>query len=59
MFVFLFFDFMVSWGALFRQNFRHRGYEPITFIGRFLDQYYGDEVLKKYYTNMKVIEVSK
>jgi uncharacterized membrane protein len=55
--VLLILDFTVSWGALFRQMFRVRGYAPITFVGEFFDKYYGDEVLKKYYTNMKLIEV--
>ena len=52
-------DFTISWGALVRQIFRHNGYEPITFVGEFFDTYYPDEVLKKSYTNMKVIEVKK
>lgn len=56
---FLIFDFTISWGALFRQMFRTKGYEPISFIGEFFDQHYGDDVLKKYYTNMKLIEVKK
>lgn len=57
--VLLIFDFCISWGALFRQMFRLRGYEPISFVGRFFDEHYNDEVLKRYYTNMKIIEVSK
>ncbi len=57
--VLLLLDFTISWGALARQMFRLRGYEPISFVGKFFDRYYGDEVLKKYYTNMKVIEVKK
>lgn len=57
--VLLSFDFIVSWGALFRQTLRHKGYEPISFVGEFFDTYYGDDVLRKYYTNMKIIEVSK
>lgn len=57
--ILLILDFVISWGALFRQMFRHKGMEPITFVGEFFDKHYGDEVLKKYYTNMKVIEVSK
>lgn len=57
--VLLILDFSISWGALVRQTFRHMGHEPITFVGKFFDQHYGDEVLRKYYTNMKIIEVSK
>lgn len=52
-------DFTISWGALFRQTFRHHGIKPYTFIGEFFDNHYNDEVLKKYYTNMKIIEVKK
>ncbi len=52
-------DFIVSWGALVRQMFRLKGMEPVSFVGRFFDEHYGDDVLKKYYTNMKVIEVAK
>lgn len=59
LFILLLLDFVISWGALFRQMFRHQGYEPVTFVGKFFDRYYGDDVLKKYYTNMKVIEVKK
>ncbi len=56
--VLLFLDCTISWGALIRQMCRHKGMEPIGFVGEFFDEYYPDEVLKKYYTNMKVIEVS-
>lgn len=52
-------DFTISWGALIRQLFRHNGYPPITIVDKFFDKYYPDEVLKKSYTNMKIIEVEK
>ena len=52
-------DMAISWGALARQIFRHNGYPAVTFVGEFFDKYYPDEVLKKSYTNMKVIEVSR
>ena len=52
-------DFIISWGALFRQTFRHNGYPPITVVGEFFDKYYSDEVLKESYTNMVLIEVEK
>lgn len=52
-------DFIISWGALIRQIFRHNGYAPITIVGEAFDKYYPDEVLKKSYTNMKVIEVKE
>lgn len=57
--ILLIIDFVISWGALVRQTIRHMGYEPITFVGEFFDTHYDDEVLRKYYTNMKVIEVKK
>jgi len=52
-------DFTISWGALFRQIFRQNGYPPYTIVGEFFDTYYPDEVMKKSYTNMVVIEVKK
>ena len=57
--VLLVLDFTISWGALFRQILRHNGYPAVTFVGKFFDTYYPDEVLKESYTNMKVIEVKK
>ncbi|MCI8394651.1 MAG: putative ABC transporter permease [Bacilli bacterium] len=52
-------DFGISWGALIRQHYRAKAQAPFTIIGTFLDRYYNDDVLKKYYENMKVIEVIK
>lgn len=52
-------DFAVSWGSLLRQSMRHQGMPPVTFLGDFFDRYYDDEVLDKYYANMKVITVRK
>lgn len=57
--VLLVIDFAISWGALFRQMFRHNGYKPFTVVGEFFDTYYPDEVLKESYTNMVIIEVEK
>ncbi len=57
--VLLVLDFTISWGALFRQMFRHNGYEPFTLVGEFFDKHYPDEVLKESYTNMVIIEVEK
>ncbi len=57
--VLLVLDFFVSWGSLIRQTLRHKGYEPITFVGTFFDKHYNDEVLRQYYANMKVIKVNK
>lgn len=52
-------DFIISWGALFRQMFRHNGCAPVTIIGEFFDKYYPDEILKESYTNMVIIEANK
>ncbi len=57
--VLLAFDFTISWGAVIRQSFRQNGYPAATFIGKFFDNYFSDDVLKKSYTNMKVIEVKR
>ena len=57
--VLLILDFTISWGALFRQRLRLKGHEPITFIGEFFDHHFSDEFLRKYYSNMKIIPVSK
>ncbi len=52
-------DFTISWGALIRQTFRHNGYPAVSFVGKYFDTYFGDDILKKSYTNMVVIEVVK
>ncbi len=57
--VLLAFDFTISWGAVIRQSFRQNGYPAVTFVGKFFDNYFSDDVLKKSYTNMKVIEVKR
>lgn len=57
--VLLLFDFIISWGALFRQMLRHNGVQAYTFVGDFFDTYYPDEKLKESYTNMVIIEVDK
>ncbi|MEG1350957.1 MAG: putative ABC transporter permease [Bacilli bacterium] len=46
-------DMLVSWSALIRQNLRRKGYEPITAVGKFYDDYYTDDYLKKHFPNMK------
>ncbi len=51
--IFLTFDMLISWSALIRQSFRRKGYEPFTIIGEFYDKVYPDEVLSKYFPNMK------
>lgn len=50
--VFLTLDMIISWTALLRQDLRRKNIAPITPIGEFLDQYYTDEYLHRYYPNM-------
>ena len=50
--IFLSIDMLISFTALARQVLRHKGYEPLTFIGEFYDKVYTDEFLKKIYVNM-------
>ncbi len=45
-------DALISWTALIRQNFRRKGYLPITKIGVICDKIYPDELLEKVYPNM-------
>lgn len=56
LFIFMTLDFAISMTALGRQALRHKGYEPLTFIGEFCDKHYDDEFLSKVYTNMKVVK---
>ena len=49
-------DILISWTALIRQNFRRKGYPPMTKIGTICDKIYPDEVLKKAYPNMNYKE---
>lgn len=51
--IFMIFDMAISWTALIRQNLRHHEIRPLTPIGEFYDQYYNDDFLRKYYTNME------
>lgn len=50
--VFMIFDCLISWSAVIRQTLRHNGIAPVTPIGRFYDEFYNDDYLKKYYPNM-------
>lgn len=51
--VFLVFDMLISWTALFRQTQRRNHIEPMTRVGEFYDKVYTDERLKKCFPNMK------
>ncbi len=50
--VFMILNCLISWTAIIRQNLRHQDLPPFTPIGEFYDEYYGDEVLQKYFPNM-------
>ena len=56
MIVFMIFDCFISWSSIIRQNYRRQNIPPFTIYGEFLDKYYPDEFLAKYYTNMTFIE---
>ena len=51
--IFMIFNMVISWSALIRQNLRHYEIQPLTPLGEFYDNYYPDEFLRKYYTNME------
>ena len=52
-------DLFISWGALFRQVFRHNGYQPVTVMGVIFDKYYPDEVIRKKQEYMTTFEARK
>ncbi len=52
--VFLTLDMLISFTALIRQTLRYNGYRPYTIVGKFCDKVYPDEVLKKYFANMRL-----
>lgn len=45
-------DVFLSFTACIRLGLRHKGMEPVTMYGKFLDKYYDDERIRKSYTNM-------
>lgn len=49
-------DVFLSFSACIRLGLRHKGYEPLTFYGEFLDNVYHDERMKQSYTNMKDVK---
>lgn len=55
-FVLLICDIAISAAAIFRQNMRHKNIEAKTFIGRFCDEHYTDEYLKKIYDNLIFVD---
>lgn len=56
LFILLISDIVVSACAIFRQNLRHKNIEAKTPIGRFCDQHYPDEYLKKIYDNLVFVD---
>lgn len=53
--VFMFFNILISFTALYRYNLRAMGNKPKTYIGALYDKYYTDEVIKKVYSNMEYL----
>lgn len=50
--IFMIFDMLISWSAIIRRMMRHNNIKPVTPVGEFLDQYYPDSYLEKYFPNM-------
>lgn len=53
LFVIVFWDIAITWSALGRKEFRQRGLEPYTIVGKFYDEYFDDEYIKKKFPNME------
>lgn len=54
--IFLIFDITISALAIYRQNMRHKNIAAKTFIGRFCDEHYPDDYLKKIYDNLTFVD---
>ncbi len=50
--IFMIFNMLISWSAIIRRMMRHNNIKPVTPVGEFLDQYYPDSYLEKYFPNM-------
>lgn len=57
--VFMLFNMLISAMALERQSQRRSGVPPTNTISRFFDEHYPDELLKKIYPNMMVVDDKK
>lgn len=57
--VFMLFNMLISAMALERQSQRRNGVPPTNTISRFFDEHYPDELLKKIYPNMMVVDDKK
>ena len=53
LFVFILFDSIISWTALYRQQERRNGIPPRTIVGKYYDIIYSDARLNKVFFNMK------
>ena len=49
------FDILFTSGAVLRQKHRREGKEPSSQIERFYDEKFNDDVLKKFYPHMTVV----
>lgn len=52
LFILLMLNLALTAAVLSRQSLRHKGYEPLTFIGELIDQVYTDEVIQKHFPDM-------
>ena len=48
-------NMFISYSALIRQGLRARGYDPITPLGEFYDQYYTDSRISELFPNMSLV----
>lgn len=53
--IFLVFDMLISWTAIYRQTQRRAGRPPYTVIGKIYDEVYTDAYLKHYFPNMRPV----
>ncbi len=53
LFVLVFWDIVITWSALGRRELRQKGIEPYTVVGRFYDEYFDDDYIKKKFPNME------
>lgn len=57
--IFMMFNMLISWTALFRQTMRRQGYKPYTVVGKLYDKIYTDEYLGHYFPNMRPKKVGE
>ena len=55
--VFMAINMAISWSAIIRQTLRKNNIPPLTPVGHFLDKYYDDDFLSKYFPNMVYKEI--